>query len=199
MRSVPKRLLLFALPILACFALRAQDIRTVTEPRIPPACVTLKANVAADHGVIALADERKLSTTRIQDALNQCAAAPDIQSSTPFSRSVVLRAHGKKNVFLTGPLTLRPGVVLVVSKNTALVASRDPRVFDLSAGSCGIVSEHGRGCKPFIFADGAKTPASWARDPSTRAAALRSLVRTSHGGTSRIRPKSLTSNRAFRR
>ena len=155
MSSVSIRLPLLAFSLLVALALHSQDTRTVTEPKIPPACITLRADVAANQGVLALADEQKLSTTRIQDALNQCAAAPDIQSSSPFSRSVVLRSQGKRNVFLTGPLTLRPGVVLVVSKNTALVASRDPRVYDLSPGSCGIVSEHGRGCKPLITGDGA--------------------------------------------
>ena len=71
-------------------------------------------------------------------------------------QAVLLRAHGKKNVLLTGPLTLRPGVTLVVDKNTALVASRDPRVFDTTPGGCGIVSMHGgRACKPLISADGA--------------------------------------------
>jgi len=155
MNSVSIRLPLLAYSLLVASALHAQDARTFTEPKIPPACVTLRADVASSHGVIVLADEQKLSTTRIQDALNQCAAAPDIQSSSPFSRSVVLRSKGKRNVFLTGPLTLRPGVILVVSKNTALVASRDPRLYDLSPSSCGIVSTRGRGYKPLITGDGA--------------------------------------------
>ena len=154
MRSVPSRFILVSLPLLVVSALRAQDTRSVTEPKIPPACATLQADVAANHSVFALADEQKLSTARIQDALDHCAAPSD--GSASESKSVVLRSHGKMNVFLTGPLTLRPGVTLVVSKNTALVASRDPRVYDVSPGSCGIVSEHGRGCKPLISADGAK-------------------------------------------
>jgi len=153
------RQLLVSLPLLAAFALHTQDTRTVSEPKIPPACVTLRADVAANHGVIALADEQKLSTARIQDALDHCTAAQsgDPGAASLSSRSVILRAHGKKNVFLISPLTLRPGVTLVVSKNTALVASRDPRVYDLSHGTCGIVSEHGRGCKPLISGDGAKS------------------------------------------
>ena len=170
MRPVSMRLLSASLPLLVALALRAQDPRTVIEPKLPPACVTLRADVAADHGVIALADEQKLSTTRIQDAIDHCApgqpGAPDDRSSSAgwkseassagssASKAVVLRAHGKMNVFLTGPLTLRPGVTLVVSKNTALVASRDPRVYDLAPGACGIVAEHGRGCKPLITGDG---------------------------------------------
>lgn len=144
MRSA--RLFLAALPFVALVSLAAQDTRTVTEPRIPPACVTLEADVVSSHGNIALADEQKLSTARIQDAMDHCAQG----------QAVVLRAHGKKNVFLTGPLTLRAGVVLVIDKNTALVASRDPRVFDATPGGCGIVSAHGgRACKPLISADGA--------------------------------------------
>src|SRR5580704_17473572 len=157
MRSVSLPLLLASLPLLVVSSVRAQDTRTVTEPKIPPACVTLQADVVANHGVIALADEQKLSTARIQNALDQCATGPAAapNAASPSSKAVVLRAHGKMNVFLTGPLTLLPGVTLVVSKNTALVASRDPRVYDLSPGACGIVSTHGRGCKPLISGDGA--------------------------------------------
>jgi polygalacturonase len=108
--------------------------------------VTLDADVAANHGVIAEADERKLSTERIQDAMEHCTAG----------QAVVLRSKGKNNVFLTGPLNLRAGVTLVIDKNTALVGSRDPRVYDLSPGGCGIVAQRGRACKPLITGDGAK-------------------------------------------
>ncbi len=145
MRPVSIRLLLAPLPLFVAAALPAQDTRTVTEPKIPPACVTLQADIAANHGVIALADEQKLSTARIQDALDHCASG----------QAVVLRAHGKRNVFLTGPLNLRPGVTLVIGRNTALIASRDPRLYDLVPGGCGIVSERGHGCKPLITGDGA--------------------------------------------
>jgi len=143
MRILQLLSLVAALPPAVSPSLAAQDTRTVTEPKIPPACVTLEANVASNHGIIAEADEQKLSTTRIQDAMDHCA----------HGQAVVLRAHGKKNVFITGPLTLRAGVTLVVEKNTALVASRDPRVYDLSPGACGIVAQRGRGCKPLITGD----------------------------------------------
>jgi polygalacturonase len=120
--------------------LSAQDTRTVTEPHVPSACVTLEADVAAHDGGIAPKDEQSLSTDRIQKAIDNCAAG----------KAVMLRAQGKKNVFISGPLALRTGVTLVVNANTALVASRDPRVFDLAPGTCGIVSEKGHGCKPLI-------------------------------------------------
>jgi polygalacturonase len=145
MHPASLRLLLAPLPILAACTLAAQDTRAVTEPAIPPPCVTLNADVAWRNGVISPADEQKLSTARIQDALDHCAAG----------HSVILRSQGKRDVFLTGPLNLRSGVTLVVDKNTALVASRDPRLYDLSPGACGIVAERGHGCKPLITGDGA--------------------------------------------
>jgi polygalacturonase len=141
-----KRLTYFCavLPFLA-LSLSAQDSRTVTEPKIPEACITLDADVAAANGQIAAADESKLSTARIQEALDHCAQG----------KAVVLRARGPQNVFLTGPFNLHAGVTLVIDKNTALVASRDARLYDLMPGSCGIVTTHGRGCKPLITGDGA--------------------------------------------
>ena len=136
-----------AIPLLLCStALRAQDTRPVTEPHIPAACATLEASIAATHGLIAPQDERKLDTARIQSAIDNCAA----------SKAVVLRARGKKNVFLSGPIALRSGVTLVVDANTSLVASRDPRIYDLTPGSCGIVGEKGHGCKPLITVDDAR-------------------------------------------
>ncbi|MGA7832230.1 MAG: pectinesterase family protein [Terracidiphilus sp.] len=130
-----------------CFALTltAQDTRTVIEPEIPAACVTLDASIAAPHGIIAEQDEQSLDTVRIQNAIDHCAPG----------KAVVLRAQGAKNVFLTGPITLSTGVTLVVNANTALVASRDPRIYDIAPGSCGILSERGHGCKPLIRGDGA--------------------------------------------
>ena len=116
----------------------------MTEPHIPAACVTLKASIEAKQGVIAAEDERKLDTPRIQDAMDHCSPG----------NAVVLRSDARKNVFISGPLTLRSGVTLVVDANTSLVASRDPRLYDLAPGSCGIVAEKGHGCKPLITGDG---------------------------------------------
>jgi len=131
------------LPFWLVLALPAQDTRSVTEPHIPSACTTLKAAIEARQGIIAAEDERKLDTTLIQDALDHCSPG----------KAVVLRSSAGKNVFLTGPLSLRSGVTLVVAANTALVASRDPRVYDLAPGTCGIVAEKGHGCKPLITGD----------------------------------------------
>lgn len=142
MHSTSLRSLLAALPVLFAMAAQAQDTRQVTEPHIPAACATLDAAIAAHHGVLSAADEQKLDTARIQSAMDGCKAG-----------GVVLRAHGRKNVFLTGPLELRSNVTLVIAKNTVLAASRDPRLYDLSPGGCGIVAERGHGCRPLITAD----------------------------------------------
>jgi len=121
----------------------AQDTRHVVEPKIPAACVMLDAQLEAHDGVLNDADEQRLDTKRIQDALDHCVAG----------KAVVLRASGSKHIFLTGPLELRSGVTLVVAEKTVLAASRDPRLYDLTPGSCGVVSEKGHGCKPVISGD----------------------------------------------
>ncbi|MGH9605313.1 MAG: pectinesterase family protein [Terracidiphilus sp.] len=146
MRFLPFRLLAATIFFVAAFTLtvqaRAQDTRTVTEPHIPPACTVLKARIVGVKGVIAAADERKPDTARIQEAIDGC----------PPGKAVVLRARGRANVFITGPLSLRSGVTLVVDAKTVLAASRAPRRFDLAPGSCGLVAERGHGCKPLISA-----------------------------------------------
>ena len=132
--------------LLAGLVLSAQDTRIVTKPHLPAACVSLDARIHAEHGVIAAADESKLDTQRIQQAMDHCAAG----------KAVVLQAGGDSQVFLTGPLQLRSGVTLVVAAHTVLAGSRDPRVYDITPGSCGVVNEKGHGCRPLIGADHAQ-------------------------------------------
>ena len=142
MISTRLRALLTSLPLLTALSFHAQDSRKVTEPRIPAPCVTLKARIAAPGGVIAATDESKHDTARIQSAIDHCAPG----------KAVVLRADADKSVFISAPLALRTGVTLVVDANTVLAASRDPRDYEISPGSCGILTEKGRGCKPFLTA-----------------------------------------------
>ncbi|MHB8816283.1 MAG: glycoside hydrolase family 28 protein, partial [Steroidobacteraceae bacterium] len=122
-------------------AAHAQDMRHVMEPSIPPSCVALRARLSAPNGVLAPAAERHLDTQRIQEAMDQCSAG----------QAVELEADGDKQVFLTGPLSLRSGVTLVIDANTVLAASANPRVYDITAGSCGILAgPHVEGCKPLL-------------------------------------------------
>jgi polygalacturonase len=124
---------------------QAQDTRKVTEPRLPPVCSVLSARHSAPGGILSDASEHAPDTLRIQEAIDHCASG----------RAVELKASGSKNVFLSGPLLLKPGVTLLVGSGTALFASRNPRDYDLAPGSCGVVNDKGHGCKPFILADGA--------------------------------------------
>lgn len=125
-------------------AAHAQDRRVVREPVIPKPCTVLTANLKAVENNTSLAesDERKLDTARIQTAIESCAAG----------EAVELRASATGNAFLSGPLELRAGVTLVIDANTILFGSRDPRDYDVSPGSCGVVDHKGRGCKPLIHA-----------------------------------------------
>jgi len=125
----------------------AQDTRTVTEPRIPPFCTTLEAQLTSindgTYSTLAAADESRLDTERIQKALDSCGKG----------KAVALQAHGAANAFLSGPLELREGVTLVVDKGATLFESLDPKVLEVSPGSCGVVDKlPGRGCKPLITA-----------------------------------------------
>ncbi len=129
--------------ILASAPLRGQDTRKVVEPHIPPSCAILDAQLSAVHGHLSASDEQKPDTARIQSALDSCAAG----------RAVELRASSSANAFLTGPIQLRPGVTLLVNAGATLFASRDPRLYDVAPNSCGVVDNHGHGCKPLILAD----------------------------------------------
>jgi len=135
----------FAL-LLSSFTARAQDTRNVKEPRLPGAaatCTVLAARYAAVKGVLADAAEAAPDTKRIQDAIDGCGPG----------RAVALRADGDKNVFVAAPLQLRPGVTLVVEAGVALFASRDPRAYDVTPGSCGTVTPSRGRCLPFLAAD----------------------------------------------
>jgi len=122
--------------------MHAQDTRHVTEPVFPPPCASLTANLSAidDNKTIAESDEARLDTARIQKALDAC----------PKGQSVELRPTSEHNAFLTGPLDLRAGVTLRVTRGAILFGSRDARVYDLRPGACGTVDRQGHGCKAML-------------------------------------------------
>lgn len=139
-----KQLLVFMCIVFACGAPSlSQDTRIVSEPHIPPVCKTLDAQLTTVNMGIAEADESKLDTDRIQQAIDFC------QPGT----AVELRPTGTRNAFLSAPIKLKPGITLLVSANTTLFASRNARDYDLSPGSCGKVDKAGHGCKPLIHVD----------------------------------------------
>ncbi len=126
--------------ILAVFCAHAQDTRTVTEPVIPPSCASLTARLPVK---LAAADEAQPDTARIQAALDHC----------PAGQAVELKADAASAAFLSGPLQLRAGVTLLIGAKTILYGSRNPRDYDVTPGSCGIVNRTGHGCKALISGD----------------------------------------------
>jgi polygalacturonase len=124
-------------------SLVAQDRRTVLEPHIPPICTKLEAKLSAPHGLLTDTDEHRLDSERIQAAIDHCSSG----------HAVELHGSGDRNVFLAAPFHLQPGVTLLIDADTVIYASRNPRDYDLTPGSCGIVDRNGHGCKPLILAD----------------------------------------------
>ncbi|MGB8028214.1 MAG: glycosyl hydrolase family 28 protein [Terracidiphilus sp.] len=145
------------LGVASCLA--AQDTRTVIEPVFPELCSTVSAQLHTDGHSLAAADEQKLDTARIQKAIDKCGKG----------RAVLLHVDETNNAFLSGPLDLKPDITLIVGLGVTLFASRDPAIFAVSPGSCGIVSHSPgpppqrqgpvvggpgpRGCKPLISVD----------------------------------------------
>ena len=125
-------------------SLSAQDTRTVTEPVIPPVCATLKAELGVTNG-IALADETRLDTERLQQGIDSCGEGHALE----------LAADGAHIAFLSGPLELKKGVTLLVDKGVTLFGSRDPRLYDTAPGSCGVLHDGSSGCRPLISGKGA--------------------------------------------
>ena len=113
----------------------AQDTRTVTEPVIPAFCTKLDAHLTSisdgTYNTLSAADEGMLDTDRIQKAIDSCGKG----------KGVVLQTHDGSNAFVSGPLELREGVTLVVDKGATLFETLDPKVLEISPGSCGVVSK----------------------------------------------------------
>jgi polygalacturonase len=132
---------------LSAIVVHAQDRRTVTEPRMPPVCAVLQARISATDGQLSEAAENAPDTARIQEAIEGCAPG----------QAVRLTRSGDNSIFLSGPLSLRAGVTLLIDARTALFGSRNPRDYDATPGSCGIITERDRrgACKPLILAEDA--------------------------------------------
>jgi polygalacturonase len=138
--DVVQRAPAFWLLFLLNLAAQAQDTRHVTEPVVPQPCATLLAKLASSAGTLQVEDENHPDTVRIQQAIDGCAAG----------HSVELKVGGSSDAFLSGPLRLRSNVTLLIDKGVVLFASRNPRDYDISPGSCGVVDERGHGCRALI-------------------------------------------------
>lgn len=142
---IPRFVSVSAVTLCIASGLAAQDTRTVIEPLFPPLCATLDAQLRTAGCSLAAADEQRLDTARIQKAIDKCGKG----------RAVMLHVDEEKNAFLSGPLELRPDVTLIVGLGVTLYASRDPALYAVSPGSCGVMNHTPgpRGCKPLIAVD----------------------------------------------
>jgi polygalacturonase len=88
---------------LAATAARAQDTRTVTEPKIPAACATLDAALAAKHGLLSAADEQKLDTVRIQAAIDGCTKSGEAEAAPWFCARMDAKLSSSPGPFNCAP------------------------------------------------------------------------------------------------
>lgn len=128
------------LAVLAAASANAQDTRSVSEPVIPPICSTLTAEITSSSGDLSSANNGHFDTSRIQAALSGCASG----------QAVELQPAGGNDAFQIQPITIPAGVTLLVDPGATVYASINPRDYDVSAGSCGIVAASSAGCKPLI-------------------------------------------------
>src|SRR6185437_353316 len=110
-----------AMVTVLCISGVAQDMRQVTEPKIPESCVQLPAQLRATNDMLSAADESKLDTDRIQAAVDKC---------TP-GMAVELKPASGNNAFLSGPLEMRTGVTLLIDEGVTLFGSRDAKVYEM--------------------------------------------------------------------
>ncbi|MGQ7352566.1 glycoside hydrolase family 28 protein [Quadrisphaera oryzae] len=125
------------------------DRRHVVEPTAPATtCATVTAQVAMTGREASPADEAAPPDTgRLQQALDRCAQRGD------GVVAVRLTAGASSSSFLSGPLTVRRGEVLLLDPGTTLDASRDAADYQAPGQpTCGTVARGGgsSGCRPFI-------------------------------------------------
>ena len=138
--------LTFALLAVAA-KLHAQDTRNVTQPTIPGNCAGLTAEITATADDLTTTANAHFDTSRIQSALNSCASGHAVELAIGTTYNGV---SGTYNAFQIQPITIPAGVTLLIDSGVTVFASINPRDYDESAGSCGIVASSGAGCKPLI-------------------------------------------------
>lgn len=127
------------------------DTRTVSRPVIPSTCATLTATLTlANRTGSAAQEQNPPDTARLQQAIDRCT------QTGSASVAVELVAGGAHRDFLSGPLTVTRGVVLVVDSGVTLYAARNPALYQVSGSpACGTVASGKGGCRAFLAVSGA--------------------------------------------
>ncbi|XP_063220832.1 endo-polygalacturonase-like [Bacillus rossius redtenbacheri] len=100
-----------------------KDLRHVTEPKIPAACVSLRGTDSDETSVL-------------QKALTSCSKGNAV--------------HLASGTFVSGPLTIPSGVSLWIDSGAVLKASSNPKEFDTGKNLCGTLNIEYTACKPLI-------------------------------------------------
>lgn len=145
--------------------LASGDRRQVSEPVAPVrTCATVSAQRSLTGGAGDDADEAAPpDTSRIQQALDDCARTDDSVVAVRLAASDTLTD------FLSGPLTVRQGEVLLLDPTVTLYASRNPADYQIAGReACGTVGRSGGGCAPLLTLSGAHTGLASAPDGAGR-------------------------------
>jgi polygalacturonase len=129
------------------------DPRTVTQPSIPGTiCATVSSGLQMASRVSSAANEAAPpDTPRIQKALDTCA-----QTGSATVAVKLVASDSTHAAFLSGPLTIHRGEVLLLDSPVTLYASRNPANYQVSGKpTCGTLSTSEGGCSPFITVSGA--------------------------------------------
>ncbi|MDR6198155.1 polygalacturonase [Microbacterium sp. SORGH_AS428] len=145
--------------------LASGDRRQVSEPVAPiRTCATVSAQRTLTGGAGDDADEAAPpDTARIQQALDDCARTDDSVVAVRLAASDTLTD------FLSGPLTVRQGEVLLLDSTVTLYGSRNPADYQIAGReTCGTVGRSGGGCAPLLTLSGAHTGLTSAPDAAGR-------------------------------
>jgi polygalacturonase/sugar lactone lactonase YvrE len=130
-------------------AVATGDARTVTEPVFPATCQTLLASFHDVNEDVPLSVETgntSLDLVRLQSALNAC-------QGTNQAVELSIDASGN-NAFVTGPISIPAGVILLIDPGVTLYFSRNAQDYDTTPGThtCGTVSGNSNtgSCKNLI-------------------------------------------------
>ena len=129
--------------------------RDAAEPTVPGTCQSIPAQLAkpANELFSSTQESSPPDTARIQAALNSCAGT---------GKAVELTASGGNTAFLSAPLTITNGEVLLVDTGVTLYASRNPADYQVAGQpKCGTLGASdgstlgtATGCTPFLAVRG---------------------------------------------
>lgn len=146
----------------ASATLATGDSRSVSEPSVPSTvCATVSAQLTISGRTFSSSQESNPpDTSRIQQKLDSCAGG----SGTV---AVKLVASGSNSAFLSGPLTVHAGEVLLIDSGATLYGSRNPANYQVSGKpTCGTLATSEGGCKPLIQVSGANAGIEGVRNSS---------------------------------